>query len=180
MIKKIMFIFCYIFLSLQDQDANEIRIDLAYQELVYDFGMLLIEHESIIDSQTAKIALVDVYNNLPQVHQILDLIMIIDEELCESNITNIEDLIDFEINVHEDIVQASILWLAAYQNVFEIFVDIHGPDASFVDWCYDIVFLESLQGDEDLQDPAYEKLWQACCDAMQAQKAFEDVWSEIE
>ena len=180
-----MMIFCLMFIAVQaqdfdQQDADQQTIDFAFQELVYDMGISLAGQNLIVDNQSAKDALINVYNQVDQVNQIVDLFMMIDEEIVGQEISTIEDLIDYEIAMHDNLAQSCIAWLAAYQNAFMIFLEIHGPDASFVDWCQDVVFISSLQGDEELENPAYEALWQASYDVIEAQKDFEAALQEIE
>jgi hypothetical protein len=180
MIKKLMMMCLMLFPAIQAQDIDQQDIDLEYQELIYDMGISLIRQQTIIDNVTAKNALVNLYNEVEQVNQIIDLFMIIDEELVELEISTVEDLIDFQIEMNKNMAQSCIAWLAAYQHVFTIFLEIHGSEASFIDWCHDIVFIASLEGDEELENPLYEKLWQASYEVLEAQKVFEVALQELE
>lgn len=180
MIKKLMFMFLMIFAVAQAQDEDQQVSDFAFQELIYDLGRNLADQEVIVDNATAKNALIHAYYQVDQVNQILDLFMMIDEEIADQEIVTVEDLIDYEMAMNKNMAESCIAWLAAYQKVFIIFLEIHGPDASFIDWCHDVMFISSLQGDEELQDPAYEKLWQASYDVIEAQKVFENELQELE
>lgn len=180
MIKKLTVMFLMLFVGVQAQDFDQQEIDLSYQELIYDMGISLTRQETIVDNTTAKNALINLYNEVEQVNQIIDLFMMIDEELVELEISTVEDLIDFEIEMNKNMAQSCIAWLAAYQHVFTIFLEIHGSDASFIDWCHDIVFITSLQGDEELENPLYQKLWQASYEVLEAQKVFEAALQELE
>ncbi len=157
----------------QDDSFDQVAIDLAFQELIYDMGICLAGQDLIVDNQSAKDAFINVYNQIEQVNQIIDLFMIIDEELVEQEITTIEDLIDYEIAVEDNVAQSCIAWLAAYQKVFIIFLQIHGSDASFVDWCQDVIFMSELEDGQELDNLDYFALWQASLDVMKAQKEFE-------
>jgi hypothetical protein len=185
MMKKLMMALCFMFASVHPQDFkqedfDQQETDLAFQELIYDMGVVLAVQNPIVNNATGTQALINLYNQVEQVNQIVDLFMMIDEELVDLDITTIEDLIDYEINQNEPIAQSCIAWLAAYQKVFTIFLEIHGQQASFIDWCHDMAFVASLDSDTQLEDPSYEALWQAVYEVLQAQKVFEAALQELE
>ncbi len=181
MIKKLLALIFALFSCVHaQQDDDSALFDFAFQELIYDIGVNLAQQQKIIDDVSAKDALMNVYEQVDQVAQIVDLFMMIDDEIVELGISSIEELIDFELDHNENMAQACIAWLAAYQKVFNIFIQIHGPNGSFVDWCYDIVIISAVDEVQELQDPLYEQLWHAGYEALQAQREFEDSLKALE
>ena len=191
MIKKLMMVFCLMFAFVQAQDIdpdysykydNNIDqvIDLAFQEFIYDMGICLAGQDTIVDNVTGIDALVNVYHQIDQAGQILDLFMMIDDELVAADVSSVEDLIAYEMVMHNDLAQACIAWLAAYQNVFTVFLKIHGSDASFIDWCNDVVFLSEIEDGKNLKDAGYQALWQASVDVLQAQAVFEVALQQLD
>jgi hypothetical protein len=180
MMKKLFLILLTFFAAVQAQDTDQDDLDFAFQELVYDMGISLARQNLIIDMPTAKNALLNVYQDVTQVMQIVDLFMIIDEEIVEQNITTIDALIDFEINGKQAIAQTGIAWLSAYQNLFIVFTSLHPEDSSFEVWCDDMAFFASLEDGQEPVEPAYLELWQASCAILDVQEAFEYALKNIE
>ncbi len=164
----------------QDYEDDNDDIDLAIEELIYEMGMNLAEQDLIIDAQTAKQALLSLYQNVEQVTQVIDLFMMIDYEVAELNITNLDELFEYELNNHAEMVQACVAWLIAYQNMFMIFQSMHSGDSSFEVWCQDMLYFGALADDEQPTEPDYLELWQAGVAVLQAQEDFEDALDDIE
>lgn len=180
MMKKLALIFAMIFVPMHAQDFDQQAMDLALQELIYDMGMSLSDQDLIVDGPSAKNALLNVYQQVEQVAQIIELFMIIDEELVALDISTIDNLIDFELNHHPVMAQACINLLSAYQNLFILFIQLHGQNVSFEVWCQDVQLISSLPEGQEFLDPAYEQLWQASYDVIEAQKDFEDSLENLE
>ena len=182
MIKKIIMMFClFMFSHVPAQDPmDQINFDMAFQELLYEMGMNLAQQDLIVDSNLARQAVINLYNQVDDFHEIVDLFMMIDEELVQAQITTIQDLIDYHVVMHNDIAQAFLAWLVAYQQTFIIFIQIHGSNASFIDWCSDIMLLSNLEQDQELQDPLYQDLLQACCYTLQIQVDLELLLEDLE
>ncbi|MBV8661218.1 MAG: hypothetical protein JO129_03690 [Candidatus Dependentiae bacterium] len=180
MIKRLFLIAMAFFVTAQAQDFDEDALEVAFQELIYDIGMSLVDQNLITDVATAKNALLYIYQNVEQVQQIIDLQIGMDSELIENQTTTIDQLIDFEMNSHEDIVRAGIAWLTAYQQLFIAFVALHPADTSFQSWCDDIEFISSLSDDQEPVGSIYLPLWQASYAVIQAQENFEEALRELE
>lgn len=180
MIKKMFFIVLAFFTTMQVQSQDQDDIDSAFHELIYNMGICLSEQNTIVDAITAKHALLNLYQNVGQITQIVDLFMVVDEEIIEQNITTVEELIDYEINSQNVIAQAGIAWLQAYQDLFIIFKSLHEDDISFEIWCDDMAFFDSLADDEEPEDPDYLAFWHASCAMLNAQADFEDALKDIE
>lgn len=180
MIKRLFLIAMTFFVTAQAQDFDQSALEVAFQELIYDMGMSLVDQDLIIDVATAKNALLNIYENVEQVQQIIDLQMGMDSELVENQVTTIDQLIDFEIDAHENVIQTGVVWLTAFQKLFTTFMALHPVDASFQAWCHDIEFISSFQDGQEQLDPAYLQLWQAGYEVVQAQEKFEDALREVE
>ena len=164
----------------QDYEDDNDDIDLAIEELIYEMGMNLAEQDLIVDAQTAKQALLSLYQNVEQITQVIDLFMMIDYEVAELNITNLDELFEYELNNHPEMVQACVTWLIAYQNMFMIFESIHSDDSSFEVWCQDMLYFAALADNEQPTDSDYLQLWQAGVAVLQTQEDFEDALDDIE
>ncbi len=164
----------------EDDDYGDDFIDIAYEELVYDVGMNLANQDLIVDIDTAKNALLSLYQNVVQVTQIVDLFMMIDDEIVELNITTMDELFEYELNNHESVMQACVAWLTAYQNMFIVFQSIHSENASLEVWCQDMLYFGLLVDDEQPTDPDYLELWQAGLEVLETQEVFEDALVDIE
>ncbi len=180
MIKKLFLMGLMFFATAQAQDYDQDDYNPAFQELVFDVGMSLAEQNTIEDLASMKEALLQVYQDVYDVAQIIDMFMMIDEEIVEQNITTLDALIDYEINGDEDFAQIAIAWLSAYQDLFIIFKAMHQEDSSFDVWCNDIAFLGSLEDDEMPEDADYIQLWLAVYIFYQAQEDFEYALKSIE
>lgn len=174
MIKKLFLIVLTLFATAQAQDLQQESCDLAFQELIYDIGMSLAVQNLIVDNVTARDAMLNVYEDVEQVTQIVDLFLMIDEEMVELEITTIDALVDYEMQNHKKIAESCIAWLFAYQNLFKVFVTIHPQDNSFEVWCDDVLFISSLEEGQELEDLGYAQLWQASYDVLEAQSNFEE------
>jgi hypothetical protein len=166
--------------SEEEYEGDDNYIDLAIEELIYEMGMNLAEQDLIVDGITAKQALLSLYQNVEEVTQIVDLFMMIDDEIAALDITTIDELFEYELHNHSDMVQACVAWLTAYQNMFIIFQSIHADDSSFEVWCQDMLYFGALADDEQPTDPDYLELWQAGVAVLQAQDDFEDALADIE
>jgi len=163
----------------ENDDYDDDYVDIAYEQLVYDVGISLANQDLIVDTQTAKNALLSLYQNVTEVTQIVDLFMMIDDEIVELDITTIDELFDYELQNNESVVQACVAWLIAYQNLFIVFQSMH-PENSFEVWCQDMMYFGSLADDEQPTDSDYLELWQACVAVLQAQEDFEDELADLE
>jgi hypothetical protein len=164
----------------QDYEDDNDYIDLAIEELIYEMGVKLAEQDLIVDAQTTKQALLSLYQNIEQVTQVVDLFMMIDDEIAQLDITNMDELFEYELNHHPEMVQACVVWLKAYQNMFMIFESMHSEDSSFEVWCQDMLYFGALADDEQPTEPDYLELWQAAVAVLQAQEDFEDALDDLE
>lgn len=173
MIKRLFLIFLACISTVQAQDVDPEAVDIAFQGLIYDIGMSLSDQDVIFDRLTAKDALLHVYHEVEQATQIVDLLLVIDEETIEQNITTVDELIDYKMNSHDDVERTLIAWLAAYQNLFTVFIALHDSDVSFDTWCCDVDFVASLQDYQEITDSGYVEFWHASYVVMEAQRNFE-------
>ncbi|MBP6870253.1 hypothetical protein KBC04_05195 [Candidatus Babeliales bacterium] len=182
MFKKIVLVFSFFFVSLSAQDeVSAMDLESTYQELVYSIGMNLTEKDTICDQDTAQNALTQLAEELFFVDQILGIFLGRDPEMIENNITTIEDLLRYEFSEHYDLATAGVIWLAAFQDVFTIFTQLHPEDISFEAWCRDMNYLESWTDESELaQDADYAIFWQACIAMMEAQEDFEAEFRALE
>jgi len=178
--KKLFLIFIAFMSSVQAQDVNSGAAEVAFQELIYDIGISLSDQDIIFDRPTTKNALLHVYEELDEVSQIVDLLLVIDEEMVEQQITTAEELLDYKIDSHEDVEKTLIAWLTAYQNLFIVFIALHDSDVSFDTWCSDIDFVTSLQDYQEIVDSGYVEFWHASYVFMDAQRNFEVVLRSTE
>lgn len=181
MMKKLFGIFLAFFVTMHaQQDSDQENLSFAVQELVYDMGISLAQQDTVIDLPTAKKVLSSMYQAIPDVMQIVDIYMMIDEEIVAQEITTIDALIDYEIDGQPVIAQTGIALLSAYQDLFTIFIAMHPEDSSFEVWCNDMVFLDSLADDEQPEDSDYVQLFLASCAVLNAQEDFEFALRNIE
>ncbi len=159
-----------------DQDDQA----LVFQELIFDIGMNLVYQDTVVDRATMKDALAHLYQNVYEVMQIVDMYMMIDEEFIAQNITTLDQLIDYELDGDEQLAQAAIAWLSAYQTLFIMFTAIHQEDCSFEAWCNDMAFLASLADDEQPEDVEYVMLWLAASEFYDAQIDLEYALKDLE
>lgn len=169
-------IFATFFVAAQQdmQDYDQQDDNIAYYELVFDIGMNLAQQKQIEDMSSLQEALSEVYQQVDQVAQIVDVYMMMDEDLAHQNISSVAELIDYEIGGDEVLAQAMVAWLSAYQTLFFVFTAIHQPqDHTFEVWYDDIQFLGSLTDDELPEDVAYRALLCAVQIFYEAQADFE-------
>lgn len=173
MIKKLLLMFMsfIVFLHAENNDINS--IDRAFQVLVYEVGMSLSTKSNIEDFTTAKTILLQVEQEVETFSDVVNLFLEIDPEVQEHNITSFEQLIDYEYQHSNRVVNACIVWLQAYQNVFKVFNQIHGDQASFDLWEQDIDIIMNIDDNQKLVDLLYEQLWQAGYQAIIAQQDLE-------
>lgn len=179
MMKKILFMLMAFILPLQAQNQAQEEFDPAFQELLYDIGMQLAQQNKIVDVSSAKVASDSLYQNVPQLTQLVDLYLMVDEACLEQNITNLDSLIDYTIQSNELFARAMIAWLGATQNLFVEFVSLYGSDASFDDWCSVVMFMASLEGNQP-ENPAYLNFWLAGVALLQAQENLGNAFRALE
>ncbi len=164
----------------QEIQEDQECIEIAYQELVYEIGMSLAEQDVIIDIQTAKNALLQIYQEIDEVGQIVDIFIESDEELIEYNITSLDAFFDYALDSNELVAQRFITWIITYQNLFKVFQSLHSAENSFATWCQDMLYIESIEDSEELTTIGYLELWQASIMLLEAQADFEDVLAGLE
>ncbi|MGZ6255085.1 MAG: hypothetical protein ACXWL5_03805 [Candidatus Chromulinivorax sp.] len=167
-----------LFVTVHGQYDNGGQIDEAFQELIYNIGMHLAQEPVIQDGHDAKKILLKMYDQIDTVTQIIDLFLEIDDVAQEQNVTTFSQMLDYEKKVHPAMIDAGIIWLQAYQELFKIFVEIHKENCSFGVWCQDAAIILAIE-DGQVEDPAYLKLWQAGYKVMLAQYDFEQVIKDL-
>ena len=160
--------------------SNQVA-DEQFQELVYSMGMVLAEQDDICDQMIVENACIAVTKKVPAIEQILQLFLSIDPEMKAHNVDSVESLIAYEFAEHYDLAVAAMIWLAAFQDVFIIFNDLHPQDASFDTWRDDLAYLESWTDASYFeQDPEYAVLLHACMVMMEAQESFAAEFKALE
>lgn len=172
MLKKICMLIVLFFVSVQ-AESDDSFCDNQLQKLVYAMGMSLAQQDPIYDQASIQNALINVSQDVPAMAKILQFFLISDQEMVMHHINSIPALIDYQFEKHYDLAVAAVVWLAAFQDVFVIFNQLHSYNCSFEIWSADMEYLESwtdtLQFEEN---PDYAILWQACVNMIHAQDDF--------
>jgi len=142
-VKKFLYILLSFCMVLQADEAS----DLAYQQFKFEIGINLVQQDFIVDWQSTESAMLQAYQDVDNLSQIIDLYLMIDETLQANNITTFQALINFYITPNQEVSQAVTEWLAAYQDLFLTFVALHNYQVSFNDWLADLEQLALLQDD---------------------------------
>lgn len=181
MFKKILLIISFFTVAIKAQDIEQVQMQDALDQLLYTIGMNLAAQTTIQDEVIGKTVLLRLYDQVPQVAQIIDMFLMLDQEMVDYNITSCDQLIDYEVNEHYDLAMSLIVFAASLQNVFVQFNLLHPDDASYQVWRSDIAYLGSINSEDDLANlNDYAALYEACSVMIESQLHLEYEFKALE
>ena len=135
---------------------------LQSQELFYDCGMSLVAQDEVIDWQSLKDAGTGVYNQVQDFQEIVNILIIMNQEIDESDILSFDQLIDmFDDHIsqsvsYEDVKLELITLVACYQRVFSVFIETCSGEPTFENYA-DTVY-NYLASSDSLDDEMADAL----------------------
>lgn len=163
MFKKSIFIFILFFTQIQaGQDDLAFSVDSHLNQLIYAIGMTLVNQKTICNDQTAQNACMHICQNIPIVQEFIQSCIERDSEMIAYDVSSVDNLIAYTLEEYPEVWKAVVLWLAAFQNVFVVFYQLHPDFVSFDIWSDDMAYLQTLQDALLPDNSAYAHLQQAC------------------
>lgn len=163
MFKKSIFVFILFFSKVQaGQDDLACSVDSHLHQLIYLIGMTLVNQKPICDDHTAQNACMHICKDIPIVHEFIQSCIQTDSEMISYGVSSVDSLIVYILEEYPEVWKAVVLWLAAFQNVFVVFNQLHPDFVSFDTWSDDIAYLQTLQDVLLPDNSEYAHLQQAC------------------